>query len=63
MPTPPPEVLAAAAVLERWTSASEKAIGTKSAEEIAKMTPAERLDYCRRFDQSKMPNSPDPRRA
>jgi hypothetical protein len=34
----------------------------KSAEEIAKMSTAERIDYCRRFDQSKMPAWRDPRK-
>jgi hypothetical protein len=33
----------------------------KSAEEIARMTPAQRLDYSRLFDQSKMPAWRDPR--
>jgi hypothetical protein len=30
-------------------------------EVLAKMTPAQRLDYCRRFDQSTMPAWRDPR--
>ena len=34
---------------------------TKTAEEIAKLSPAERLDYSRKFDQSKMPEWKDPR--
>jgi hypothetical protein len=34
----------------------------KSPEEIAKMSAAERIDYCRKFDQSKMPAWSDPRR-
>jgi hypothetical protein len=33
------------------------------AEQIAKLTPAEKLDYARRFDQSKMPAWRDPRSA
>jgi hypothetical protein len=33
----------------------------KSAEEIKRMTPAEKLDWCRTFDQSKMPPWKDPR--
>lgn len=37
--------------------------GRKSPEEIAKMTPAQRLDYVRGFDQSKMPEWKDPRAA
>jgi hypothetical protein len=63
MSNPPPEVIAAAAVVERWTAASEKATGTKSAEEFAKLSPAERLNYVRGFDQSKMPAWKDPRAA
>ena len=31
------------------------------ASEIAKMSPAERIDYCRRFDQTTMPDWRDPR--
>jgi hypothetical protein len=31
------------------------------AEEIAKMSAAERIEYCRRFDQSQMPAWEDPR--
>jgi hypothetical protein len=30
-------------------------------EQIAKMSPAQKLDYCRRFDQSQMPVWKDPR--
>lgn len=37
--------------------------GRRSDEEIAKMTPAQRLDYVRQFDQSKMPDWRDPRAA
>jgi hypothetical protein len=35
--------------------------GVKTPEEIARMTNAERLDYSRSFDQSKMPAWRDPR--
>jgi hypothetical protein len=35
--------------------------GRKSSEEIAKMSPAQRLDYAQQFDQSKMPEWRDPR--
>jgi hypothetical protein len=31
--------------------------------EIAKLSDAERIDYCRRFDQSKMPAWSDPRKG
>lgn len=37
--------------------------GTRSPEEIAKMTPAERLDYSRQFPQDRMPAWRDPRAA
>jgi hypothetical protein len=35
--------------------------GHKSPEEIAAMSPAARLDYAQKFDQSKMPPWRDPR--
>jgi hypothetical protein len=35
--------------------------GMKSAEEVARMSPAERLDYSRQFDQRAMPSWRDPR--
>lgn len=35
--------------------------GPKTAEDIDKMSPAERFAYCRQFDQSKMPDWRDPR--
>jgi hypothetical protein len=54
---PPPEVAAAAAVVQRWLDTPV----AKSADEIARMTPAERLDYSRQFNQSKMPPWQDPR--
>jgi hypothetical protein len=47
--TPPPEVAAAAAVVQRWLDNAPPVV--KSAEEVAKMTPAERLDYARQFPQ------------
>jgi hypothetical protein len=37
------------------------AAGRKSSDEIDKMTPAQRLDYVRGFDQAKMPEWRDPR--
>jgi hypothetical protein len=40
--------------------------GRKSADEISRMTPAQKLDYARQFNQKKMPANPydrkDPRR-
>jgi hypothetical protein len=35
--------------------------GTRSPEEVARMSPAQRLDYSRQFDQSKLPGWKDPR--
>ena len=37
--------------------------GRKTEAEVAKMTPAQKLDYVRQFDQSKMPEWRDPRAA
>jgi hypothetical protein len=37
--------------------------GKKSAEEISRLTPAQRLDYARQFPQNKMPEWRDPRAA
>jgi hypothetical protein len=58
--TPPDDVKAAAAVVDVWVRQQENR--QLSAEEIAKLSPAERLDYSRRFDQTKMPAWRDPRR-
>jgi hypothetical protein len=57
---PPPHIAIAAEQLRTWLESREPAV-PKSAAEIAKMSPAERIDYCRRFDQNKMPNWRDPR--
>jgi hypothetical protein len=55
--TPPPNVAAAAAVVQRWLDTPV----AKSADEIAKMSAKERIDYCRQFPQNKMPDWKDPR--
>jgi hypothetical protein len=57
MVQPPTHVAQAAAVVRAWLA--EPVI--KPAEEIAKMTPAQRLDYSRSFDQKSMPAWKDPR--
>jgi hypothetical protein len=57
MSTPPPEVAAAAAVVQRWLDTPV----VMTAEEIGKMSARERINYCRQFDQSKMPGWKDPR--
>jgi hypothetical protein len=55
--TPPPEVQAAASVVQRWLDTPV----AKTAEEVAKMSPAQRLDYSRQFKQDAMPAWKDPR--
>jgi hypothetical protein len=54
-------VKAAAVVVDQWVR--EQETRRLSADEIAKLTPAQRLDYCRRFDQTKMPDWQDPRKG
>jgi hypothetical protein len=56
---PPPEVQRAAAQVQGWLD--QQNAKPKSPEEIARMTPAQRLDYSRLFDQSTMPAWKDPR--
>jgi hypothetical protein len=56
----PSYVRAAAAVVRDWLDAAQKPTPL-SREEIDKMTPAEKLDYARRFDQSQLPEWRDPR--
>jgi hypothetical protein len=55
--TPPPAVAAAAAIVRAWLDTPV----VKKADEIAKMTPAQRLDYSRQFNQKQMPEWKDPR--
>ena len=57
---PPRHVADAANVVNQWLKSVEP-IAPKSAAEIAAMSPAERLDYSRQFDQTKMPAWKDPR--
>jgi len=52
---PPPDVAAAARVVQSWLDQQN---GTQPAAPARKMSDAERLDYCRGFDQSKMPPNP-----
>jgi hypothetical protein len=56
---PPPEVAAAAAVVDNWLKSAPTA---KTGDEIARMTPAQRLDYSRQFKQDAMPAWKDPRK-
>jgi hypothetical protein len=51
--SPPPHIAAAAAQVEHWLA--EQNPTPKSAAEIAGMSPAQRIDYCRRFNQDAMP--------
>jgi len=57
---PPPEVAAAAAVVDAWLRKSPPVVadtkptpqgGRVSDEQYARMTPAQKLDYARQFDQ------------
>jgi hypothetical protein len=57
MPQPPPHIAQAAKIVQGWLD--EPTI--KPAAEIAKMTPAQKLDYSRSFDQKSMPAWKDPR--
>jgi hypothetical protein len=56
---PPVHVERGAADVRAWLDDVQGVRATP--EQIAKMTPAQRLDYCRRFDQSAMPAWRDPR--
>jgi hypothetical protein len=56
---PPPYVERGAADVRGWL---DDVAGIRATpEQIAKMSPAQRLDYARRFDQSTMPAWRDPR--
>ena len=56
---PPVEVQRAAGQVQAWLD--QQNATPKPREEIDRMTPAQKLDYCRRFDQSTMPVWKDPR--
>jgi hypothetical protein len=56
---PPPEIQRAAGQVQAWLD--QQTATPKSSDEIARMTPAQRLDYARLFDQSRMPAWRDPR--
>jgi hypothetical protein len=57
---PPRHVQDAANVVDHWLKSVEPA-RRLSSEQIAKLSPAERLDYARQWDQSTMPAWRDPR--
>jgi hypothetical protein len=56
---PPPEVQRAAGQVQDWLDRQNAKPAPP--EVVAKMTPAQRLDYCRLWDQTKMPSWRDPR--
>jgi hypothetical protein len=56
---PPLSVELSAKRVQQWLDEQERT--PKTAEEIARMSAAEKIDYCRRFDQTKMPAWRDPR--
>jgi hypothetical protein len=56
---PPAEVQRAAGQVQGWLD--QQNAKPKSPEEIRAMTAAQRLDYARLFDQTKMPAWRDPR--
>jgi len=56
---PPPEVRRAAGQVQAWLD--QQTATPKSPDKIARMSPAQRLDYSRLFDQTKMPPWKDPR--
>jgi hypothetical protein len=56
---PPPEVQRAAGQVQTWLD--QQTATPNSPEEIARMSFAERIDYCRRFPQSSLPPWRDPR--
>ena len=55
---PPPEVAAAAAIVDRWLKGQPSVVAGRPQEPVKKMSDAERLDYCRQHDQSNMPPNP-----
>jgi hypothetical protein len=56
---PPVEVQRAAGQVQAWLD--QQNATPAPPEVVAKMTPAQRLDYSRLFDQTKMPPWRDPR--
>jgi hypothetical protein len=59
---PPPEVAAAAATVRNWLDQqAPDGSGRLSDGQVAKLSPAARLDYTRKFDQTTMPAWKDPR--
>jgi hypothetical protein len=60
--SPPTDVTFAAAVVQSWLDQQNPAQGKVSDEVYRAMTPAQRLDYARQFDQKQFQNNKDGRR-
>jgi hypothetical protein len=58
---PPPEVAAAAAIVDRWLKDQPPIVGGVQQPPARKLSDAEKLDRARSVDQSKMPEWKDPR--
>ena len=64
MADPPAHVTFSAAVVQAWLDKEQPGGQSKATDEqFAKMTAAERIDYCRRFDQKQFQTSKDNRRG
>jgi hypothetical protein len=60
---PPPEVAAAAKVVDDWLKGRPPvaAAAAPASPETSRMSFAQRIDHARKFDQTKMPDWKDPR--
>jgi hypothetical protein len=58
---PPPEVQRAASVVRNYLDAEDAAKASPAPHRDLQAHFAERLNYCRQFDQTKMPAWKDPR--
>jgi hypothetical protein len=58
---PPPDVQAAAKIVDSYLRANGGTGVSLVAQPSRPLSPAEKLDHCRQFDQSKMPDWKDPR--
>jgi hypothetical protein len=61
MVAPPAHVTFSAAVVQAWLDKENPGQGSNKAtdEQFAKMSAAERIDYCRRFDQTQFQQTKD----
>jgi hypothetical protein len=60
--TPPPDVTASTARVRRWLDEQDAAQAASAPRRDLQADFAERLNYCRQFDQTKMPAWKDPRK-